>query len=131
MRFLESARMQYFVDVASYLDAAAYRDFIDAKAVGPILASASINYKAPVTFPDLLTIGARVGETREDRFSMTYAAVSHKSGRVVCDGDSWIVTYDYRILRKAPIPTHILAAMDRHVRAHAGLHPPASPSHKH
>ena len=125
MRFFESARMQYFVDVRQYLDEAAFREFIDAKTVGPILATASIAYKAPVTFPDTLTVGARVSEVLGDRFRMAYVGVSHKSGRVVCDGDSWIVTYDYRVLRKAPIPAHILLAMERHAQAHALLYPPA------
>jgi acyl-CoA thioester hydrolase len=127
MRFLESARMQYFEDVRAFLDEPAYRAFIDAREVGPILATASIAYKAPVTFPDTLTVGARVAEVQADRFRMVYAGVSHKTGRVVCDGDSWIVTYDYRVLRKAPLPAHIRAAMDAHARGHAQTHPPSSP----
>ena len=119
MRFFETARMQYFVDLSSRLDPRAYRDFIDARAVGPILASASIVYKAPVTFPDTLTIGSRVVEVKDDRFSMHYVGVSHKSGRVVCEGDCWIVTYDYRIFKKAPIPQHILDAMSSFSADHA------------
>lgn len=124
MRFFESARMQYFVDLSSRLDPQAYRDFIDARTVGPILASASIVYKAPVTFPDTLTIGSRVDEIKDDRFSMTYVGVSHKTGRVVCEGDCWIVTYNYRIFKKASIPAHILDAMHafstEHVRMQGG-----------
>ena len=106
--------MQFFQDVKPFLTPEAFTAFIDAKEVGPILATASIAYKAPVTFPDTVTVGARVTAVKEDRFCMAYAGVSHKTGRVVCEGDSWIVTYDYRVLRKAPIPAHILDAMARH-----------------
>ncbi len=63
--------------------------------VGPILHSAGCRFRIPLTFPDTVTVGARIGEIGPDRFVMAYRAVSHEHGAVAAEGDSLIVMFDY------------------------------------
>jgi len=71
--------------------------------VGPILHSASCRFRIPLTYPDTVTVGARIGEIGEDRFEMLYRAVSHQHGAVAADGESLIVTFSYATGTKAPV----------------------------
>jgi len=71
--------------------------------VGPILHSASCRFRIPLTYPDDVTVGARIGEVGDDRFVMLYRAVSHGHGAVAADGESLIVTFSYAAGTKAPV----------------------------
>lgn len=71
--------------------------------VGPILHSASCRFRIPLTHPDTVTVGARIGEIGEDRFEMHYRAVSHQHGATAADGESLIVTFSYATGTKAPV----------------------------
>jgi acyl-CoA thioester hydrolase len=62
---------------------------------GLIIASVSCCFKAPVTYPDTLTVGSRVTAIEEDRLIIDNTAVSQKLGRVVAVGDAEMVCYDY------------------------------------
>jgi acyl-CoA thioester hydrolase len=101
-RFFESARLEYFGRVG-------FAKHMESHGVGPILASTSCRFKVPLTFPDTVTIGARVDpETLgEDRFTMIYRVVSHQHGAVAADGEGLIVSYDYNNACKAPVPAQI------------------------
>jgi len=107
-RYLESCRMDFLLQtLGPRLSDDRYRAFVAAKEVGPILAKSSCTYKAPVMFPDVLYAGTRVANMQQDRMEMIYRLVSKKSGRIVAEGDSLIVTYDYRLSKKAPVPAEI------------------------
>ncbi|MFL6023948.1 MAG: acyl-CoA thioesterase [Marmoricola sp.] len=71
--------------------------------VGPILHSASCRFRIPLTHPDTVTVGARIGEIGEDRFEMQYRAISHQHGATAADGESLIVTFSYATGTKAPV----------------------------
>lgn len=96
-KYFESARIAYFEKLGDGSAA-------NAGGVGPILASTSCRYKAPLTYPDDLTVGARVSEVAEDRFTMEYAVFSRRLGRVAAVGDGVVVAYDYGAQRKASLP---------------------------
>ena len=53
-RFFESARIAYF----EKLD---LLEFMESTGVGPILASTNCRFKIPLTYPDTVSIGSRVG----------------------------------------------------------------------
>jgi acyl-CoA thioester hydrolase len=72
--------------------------------VGPILASTSCRFKAPVTFPDTLEIAVEVVDIGEDRFSHLYTVKSEVLGRVAATGEGLIVAYNYGSGVKAPLP---------------------------
>ena len=99
-RYFESARMAYF-------DRVGFWAYMDETGVGPILASTRCKFILPLTYPDTVSIGARVSEVEDDRFVMSYAVVSHNHARLAAVGDGLIVSYDYRALTKSPLPEEI------------------------
>ncbi len=99
-KYFESVRIAFF----ERLDMVA---FMENTGIGPILASTQCKYKVPLTYPDTVSVGARVSFIEEDRFGMDYVVVSHKLGVVAAQGDGLIVAYDYRKGGKAQIPEEL------------------------
>jgi len=99
-RYFETARMAYFEKLAS-------PDFVNRNPLGPILASTSCRFRAPLAFPDRISVGARIARVDEDRFVMFYAVFSHRLQKVAAEGEGTIVCFDYRENRKAPLPAEL------------------------
>lgn len=99
-RYFESARIRY----AEQLGLQSLRE---TTGIGPILGSTSCKYKLPLTYPDTLSVGAKITGLEEDRFSMQYVIVSHRHQRVAAEGDGVVVMYDYRVGRKTSVPEEI------------------------
>ena len=99
-RYFESARIAYFnkLDIWSYMNETG---------VGPILASTQCKFRIPLTYPDTVSVGTKISEIADDRFLMKYLVVSHGHQRVAAEGEGLIVSYNYRELRKAPLPDEI------------------------
>lgn len=97
-RYFEDARIAYFertgIAAASGMP----------EGIGPILAATQARFKAPLSYPDEVSVGARVVKVGRDRFTMEYKVVSVALGCVVAEGSAVIVAYDYPNERKAPIP---------------------------
>lgn len=68
--------------------------------IGAILGSAQCRFKSPLTYPDVISIGARVSKVEEDRFVMEFRVVSQKQQKIVAEGEGLIVSYDYVNKRK-------------------------------
>lgn len=99
-KHFESARIAYF-------DKIDFMGFMKETGIGPILASTQCRYKIPLTYPDLVTAGARVDTIEKDRFVMKYIAVSHKHQSIATLGEGVLVTFDYNHNKKAPVPDEI------------------------
>ncbi len=101
-RYFETARIAYFekLDVPEFL----LRD-----PVGPILAETTCRFRAALSYPDRVSIGARVESVGEDRFVMRYAVFSHRLGRLAAEGEGTLVCFDYRQNRKAAVPEKLRA----------------------
>ncbi len=99
-RWFESARMSYFERLG--WPALQHRT-----GVGPILHSTRARFRAPLTWPDRVTVTTRVSEVAADRFTMLYEVRSHALDRLAADGSGLIVAFDYRQLAKAPLPDEI------------------------
>lgn len=99
-RYFESARMAYFDRLEFWPDR-------DESGIGPILASTQCRFRLPLTYPDTVSIGARISELAEDRFLMKYAVISHRHQKIAAEGDGLIVSYNYRELRKSHLPDQI------------------------
>jgi acyl-CoA thioester hydrolase len=95
-RYFETARISCFAELG-------LGSIESSGGIGPILHSASCRFRIPLTYPDTVTVGARIGEIGEDRFEMLYRAVSHNHGAVAADGESLIVTFSYETGTKAPV----------------------------
>jgi acyl-CoA thioester hydrolase len=101
LRWFESARIAYF-RLAGVLDR------MELDGIGPILARATIDFRKPVTFPDRISVSARVPELRNTSFTMTYRATSHaQSDVVVAEGDSVVVMVNYRTGEKVALTTEL------------------------
>lgn len=99
-RYFESARIAYFERLN-------LMEYMNATGVGPILASTSCKFRIPLTYPDTVSVGARVSEIEDDRFTMEYYVVSHKHRKVAAEGVGLIVTFNYQENKKAPIPAEV------------------------
>jgi acyl-CoA thioester hydrolase len=96
-RYMETARISYF----EKLD---FPDFLDRNPVGPILGAISCRFRAPLAYPDRVSVGVNVSLVDRDRIIMSYSIFSHKSWKLVAEGESTIVCFDYRQNRKALVP---------------------------
>lgn len=99
-RYFETARMAYFERLNA-------PDFTNRNPLGPILASTSCRFRAPLAFPDRVSVGARVARVDEDRFVMFYAVYSHRLQKTAAEGEGTIVCFDYRENRKALLPEEL------------------------
>ncbi len=98
LQYFETARVAYLERMGMEPPGPAWRER------GLIIASVSCRYKLPVTYPDTLSVGARVRALGEDRLIMEHSAISRKAGKVAALGDAEIVSYDYAAGRRAPLP---------------------------
>ena len=99
-KHFESARISYFEKID-------FLEVMNKTGIGPILASTQCIYKIPLTYPDHVTVGAKVDSIEEDRFIMKYAVISHKFKKIAAAGEGVLVTFDYQNNKKALIPDEI------------------------
>ena len=99
-KHFESARISYFEKIN-------FLEFMNKTGIGPILASTQCRYKIPLTYPDHVTVGAKVETIEKDRFIMKYAVISHKFKKIAALGEGVLVTFDYQNNKKALIPDEI------------------------
>ncbi|MFC1890932.1 acyl-CoA thioesterase [Thermodesulfobacteriota bacterium] len=100
IRYFESVRIAYF-------DRLGLMKFKEKNGVGAILASIQCMFRAPVTYPDTVSAGARISKIEKDRFLMEYCVVSHQLNRVAAEGDGLVISYDYNANRKTSLPDEI------------------------
>ncbi len=99
-RYFENARILYS-------EKAGLHTFKEKTGIGPILGSTSCRYTFPLTYPDTVSVGAKIVHFAEDRFTMQYAVVSHRYQKIAAEGDGVIVIYDYRENKRTAIPEEI------------------------
>jgi acyl-CoA thioester hydrolase len=105
--YFELARVAYLERIGMPSPGPAWHDF------GWIIGSTCCRYKAPVTFPDTLAVGTRVGALSGDRVLMEYRAVSAKLDKVAAEGEALLVAYDFGAGRVTPIRDDICRAILR------------------
>jgi acyl-CoA thioester hydrolase len=96
-RFFESARI-------AYLERIGFRSELDGSGIGPILAATHCRFRRPITYPDVVLVGARTVEVSEDRFVMEYRMVSEAQRAVAAEGGGTLVAYDYGTGSKSMLP---------------------------
>ena len=109
-RYFESSRI-------AYSDKIGLQEYKEKTGIGPILGSTSCKYKLPLTYPDTVSVGARIVSVEEDRFTMNYVVVSHRHQKIAAEGDGVIVMYDYREGKKTTMPEEIrgrILALEKH-----------------
>jgi acyl-CoA thioester hydrolase len=104
-KYFESVRIAYFKKLGILEE-------MQNSGVGPILGSTACRFKAPLTYPDRLTLSTKVISLEDDRFTMKYFVQSESSGLVAAEGEGLIVFFDYKNHCKHPIPEAIRAAVE-------------------
>ena len=105
LQYFETARMTYLQRLGIEVPGLGSGEY------GVILAANSCRYRVPVTYPDTLSVGARVSALGEDRVIMEHAAVSEMLGRLVAEGDALVVSYNYVTGRPTPLRADYRAAI--------------------
>lgn len=99
-RYFESARVEY-------LERCGFHDSYREDRVGAILHSTNCRFRRALVYPDRVTVGARVTEMEEDRFTMDYRVLSHDREEVAAEGEGVVVSFDYGARAKTPIPASV------------------------
>ena len=103
-RYFENARLEYFRRLG-------WPAFEAATGIGPILHSTRARFRRPLTYPDTIRIGARLGTLGEDRFTLDHIIVSLRQGEVVTEGEGQVVSFHYGRGVKAPLPEEVRRAI--------------------
>ena len=99
-KYFQVARIAYFEKINS--------DSVFGETPIPlILASTQCKFIYPITFPDSVSVGVRVGAMADQYFTMKYAVVSHQHQRLVAIGDAKVVMFDYVNNKKTSIPDEV------------------------
>jgi acyl-CoA thioester hydrolase len=96
-RYFENARLAYFKEMQ-------YMEYMEKTGIGPILAHQQCRYRFPLTYPDVISVGAKVADMEADRFLMKYRVVSHRFQKIAAEGDGLLVSFDYRNNSKIALP---------------------------
>jgi acyl-CoA thioester hydrolase len=76
-----------------------------------ILARASVDYRSAATLGETLIVEVRPGRVGETSFILTYTLREKDTGRLVAEGESVLVSYDYELQRKRPLPEALRARL--------------------
>jgi acyl-CoA thioester hydrolase len=100
LRYFESAHVEYF----RRLD---WFTFERETSVGPILASTQVRFRRPLTYPDTISVAARVPSLEDHGFTFAQVIFSHALSAIVADGQGNVVAYHYSRLEKVRLPEEI------------------------
>ena len=99
-RYFETARIE-FLQLCGFLQS--WEDH----RIGAILHSTSRRFRRALFYPDTIEVGGRVSEIADDRFTMEYRVVSLEHEEIVAEGSGVIVSFDYTVRKKVPIPDDV------------------------
>lgn len=99
-RYLESARVEYFARLN-------WLEFEKQTGIGPILQATHARFRRPLTYPDTISVAARVASMDADRFTLDHRIVSHVQKALVTVGHGTVVTFNYWTGKKVPIPEEL------------------------
>jgi acyl-CoA thioester hydrolase len=105
LRWFESARIDYGERIG-------LTALMKSENIGPILASITCHFRLPITYPDLVMIGARITRIGRTSLTMDHVLVSEALGAVAADGTSTLVLYDYNQSKPHPVPAAIRQAIE-------------------
>jgi len=95
-QYFESTRISLFQFLNLYEEPTQVR-------VGPILSFQSCYYKAPLVYPDTVSVGAKITSIEGSKIVIKHLLFSEKLGRVAAEGEAHIIWYNYEEKKKAVI----------------------------
>jgi acyl-CoA thioester hydrolase len=99
-RYFENARLEYFRRLGWF-------EYEKETGIGPILAATQARFRKPLTYPDTISVAARISAVGTDRCTMDYLLVSHGLQAVAAEGQGTIVTFHYPQGKKVPMPDEL------------------------
>ena len=85
-----------------------------------ILAHTTIDFRSPAYVSEVLEVGIRVARLGNKSFDCEYRIEEQTTGRLICEGRSVQVIFDYKLGKAYPLPEP-LAAQVRAFEGRAGL----------
>jgi acyl-CoA thioester hydrolase len=96
LRYFESSRIALFRELSLYEEPTQV-------IIGPILSYQSCYYKAPLTYPDIVFVGAKIESIEGSKIKIKHSIASRKLNRIVAEGEAHLIWYDYENQKKASI----------------------------
>ncbi|MBY8984556.1 MAG: acyl-CoA thioesterase [Candidatus Lokiarchaeota archaeon] len=96
-RYFESSRIALFELLNVYTDPTT-------ALIAPILSYQDCHYKAPLTYPDIIYVGAKIKGVEESKIIIQHSLKSKRLNRIAAEGEAHIVWYNYQEKKKAVIP---------------------------
>jgi len=78
-----------------------------------IIARAECDYRAPAHFGDELEVRLNIGEIGRSSFTLVYAIVQAGTDRLVANGKTVMVSYDYAAGTSVPLPAEARTLLER------------------
>jgi acyl-CoA thioester hydrolase len=78
-----------------------------------IIAEARISYRSPAMLGEPLVIEVATSEIRNKAWVWSYRILDERDDRLIADGATTQVMYDYRERKSVPIPDDLRAALER------------------
>ena len=111
LTYFEQARAAYYRAVTG-------RSFegLDADPVSIILAHAAVDFRSQAYFGERLLVACRTSWVGRSSFALEYRITADDdsprgAGRLVAEGETILVTFDYATQRPVPIPDELLAQL--------------------
>jgi len=105
LRWAESSRIEYLSRTGVW-------DGTAVVTAGPILASITCEFRFPLTYPDMVYVGASITALGNSSFKMEHCIVSGNRGIVSADLESTLVWLDYRTAKPTPLPAQVRKAIE-------------------
>jgi len=103
-RLFESSRIALFHSLNVYEE-------MEASGDAPILVYTHCNFKAPITYPDTIYVGAKITNIEDSKVRITHSMVSKNLNREIAEGEALVVWYNYRNQKKAIISEKLRKSM--------------------
>jgi acyl-CoA thioester hydrolase len=97
LTYIEQARTQYIRRLGLW-PGGSFMDF------GVILADVQMTFKSPITFGQMVRVGARVSQIGNKSFRMEYCLEDAADGKELASGTTVLVTFDYHTGKTIPVP---------------------------
>ena len=101
LKWMETARFEFFEKMGMV-------DLMEESRVGNILKSIECRYWIPLTYPDTVSVGAKLSEFRDAEYLMDQVVFSHKHSAIAAEAQPLMVMYDYQELKKTSIPPLVI-----------------------
>ncbi len=100
LTYMEEARLAYWLNLFPL-------DYEDIASLGLILADAKLSYRSPANLGERMRVWTRVVSFGTKSFTIEYRVEEEQTGRLVVEGSTVVVTFDYTSNKSVPVPEDV------------------------